>query len=144
MSRPPGVAEADPSYHRFGIQPRPEAADLAHAAPDLERPVVVDHRQAGGVVPAVLQSLEPVEDDGRGVLTADVAEDSTHGRGRLRQARERCSVACRGKLLGGGISRSAPTRSVAGPTMARAAPAARPPRVTSATSRSSSPRTVSM
>src|SRR5262249_43872096 len=57
---------------------RLEVAEPPGAAPDLED-ALRQHGDARGVVAAVLEPLEPLQDEGGRPLAADVAHDSTHG-----------------------------------------------------------------
>ena len=57
---------------------RLEVRELADGADDLDaaRPCA---REARGVVAAVLEAAQPLDEDGRALLRADVADDSAHG-----------------------------------------------------------------
>ena len=52
-------------------------AQLARAAPQLNR-AVPDHRDARGVVAAVLEAAQAVDEDGDDGFRADVADDAAH------------------------------------------------------------------
>src|SRR5437879_13701117 len=52
-------------------------SQLARRAPDVER-AVANHRQAGGVIAAVLEPLQPFEQHRHHALVPDVADDSGH------------------------------------------------------------------
>ena len=54
-----------------------EFGDLAGAAAHIE-PTAVNHGDAGGVVSTVFETLETFDEEGRGLLVADVAHDSAH------------------------------------------------------------------
>src|SRR5262249_25595921 len=55
-----------------------ELADLARGLDHFERRAVLD-REAGGVVAAVLEALEPLDQDVEALALADVTDDSAHG-----------------------------------------------------------------
>src|ERR1051326_1460231 len=75
---PPGVAHAHGAFGRRGPKPVGEHGELPRRFLDLE-PLAVDDRNARGVVPAVLHSPEPLDQDRRGLLWPDVPDDATHG-----------------------------------------------------------------
>ena len=68
-----------PSVPATGLltQDRLEVLHAAGGAADLERPVLQDGH-ARGVVAAVLELLQAVDDDADRALLTDVADDSTH------------------------------------------------------------------
>jgi hypothetical protein len=75
---PARVADAERAFQRLVAEHRLEVGELAGGAAHLELAVDVDHRDAGGVVAAILEQLEPVEKDRSRRLVADVADDSAH------------------------------------------------------------------
>src|SRR5712691_9207962 len=78
MGCPAGVAEACGPAQRVPLDELPQAIDLANAAADLEaRPGL--HGEPGGVITAVLETPQPVQQDGNRVAAADVPDDATHG-----------------------------------------------------------------
>ena len=58
---------------------RLKIAKLALLLEHRERAVAVKHGDAGGVVPAILKSLQTFKQNGSGRLTADIPDDATHG-----------------------------------------------------------------
>src|SRR6185312_10524825 len=52
---------------------------LARAPPKLDRPLAHD-RHAGGVVAAVFETAQAVDQDRKHLLLADVADDAAHGK----------------------------------------------------------------
>ena len=54
-----------------------QALDAAGFLGDLETLALLDG-DAGGIIAAVFEALEPLEDNGRGLLFADVADDAAH------------------------------------------------------------------
>ena len=76
---PAGVADADGAGERFARQQRLEIAELALGAP--ARDVAVHQRRdAGGIVAAIFEALEPVEQQRRHRGLADDAENAAHQR----------------------------------------------------------------
>ena len=76
---PARVADADARPgHGIFQQGVLEIGDLAGAAADIE-PVAVDDRQAGRVVSAVLEALEPFDQEGCRLLVTHIAHDPAHG-----------------------------------------------------------------
>jgi hypothetical protein len=51
--------------------------DLPHVLQDLQT-VLVDDREAGGIVAAVLQSLQPIDQDPLALSRSDVSDDPAH------------------------------------------------------------------
>jgi hypothetical protein len=75
---PAGVADAEPAVDGFFVNEGGEAGEFAGVAPDLDG-AVFQHCEAGGVIAAVLEALEAVQDDRGRVTRPDIANDSTHG-----------------------------------------------------------------
>ena len=78
MGRPPGVADAIGAgrgifAHQFG-----EPGDASRALASLDM-VAIDDCHPGGIVTAVFQPAQTIEQNGRGFLFADVSDDATHG-----------------------------------------------------------------
>src|SRR6266852_5205630 len=78
VGRPARVPDPDPSLHRTLAQKPLEHLDAPGRAPDLESLGPQDG-QAGRVIAAVLEPLEPLHDDADRVLVSDVADDAAHG-----------------------------------------------------------------
>ena len=78
MRRPTRVPYAPGARHVLGhgLTERLDLADAAHAV--YRAPVA--HRDAGGIVAAIFEALEPFEKDGGGPPRAGVAYDSAHGK----------------------------------------------------------------
>ena len=79
VRRPPRVPDPERAVERALPEHRLQVAQPAGAPPDLEHPVG-HHRDPRGVVPAVFQPLEPVQDDAGGALSPDVPDNPTHAR----------------------------------------------------------------
>ena len=81
VGRPAGVGNADGAVEAaLGLDQLLEHADPADALGDLDLARRSRHGDARGVVSAVLQALEALEEQGRGGLLSDVGNDSAHGR----------------------------------------------------------------
>jgi hypothetical protein len=78
VGRPARVTDADAAGQRSGRELRLEVPQLADRTDDLDVTALDVHRHARGVVAAVLEPLEPVDEDGRSLLRPDVPDDSTH------------------------------------------------------------------
>ena len=78
VRRPAGVADAQRAGGRLGADARLEVLQLPGRAHHVQR-AAVHHRQPGRVVAAVLQLLQPRDQDGRRLLLTDVADDAAHG-----------------------------------------------------------------
>ena len=76
VGRPAGVTDADRSLRRLCSQEVFEVGDLALGLADVDR--AVGHGNAGGVVPAVLESLEAVDEDRACILRPDISHDPAH------------------------------------------------------------------
>jgi hypothetical protein len=76
VGRPAGVADAGASGEALG-QVLGELAHPAGLLGDLDA-AAAEHRHAGRVVPAVLEPGQPLQQQGRGLLAADVANDPAH------------------------------------------------------------------
>src|SRR5213594_2561653 len=74
---PARVADPERARHGALTQDPLERLDAPGGAADLEL-AVLEHRNPCRVVPAVLQALEPLDDDGHRVLVTDVADDAAH------------------------------------------------------------------
>ncbi len=101
VRRPPRVTDADGAVEGVAFEQRPEPGDLPLRLPNVD--ATVGHGDPGGVVAPVLESTQPVEDEGRGLPWADISHDSAHARrppssrdrrssGRLRSHAETVSV----------------------------------------------------
>ena len=77
VRRPPGVPDADGAGEPLGQG----ALELPHPAdpPHDRGPRGAEHGDAGGVVAAILQARQALDQDGRCWLASDVADDSAHG-----------------------------------------------------------------
>ncbi len=78
MGGPARVGEADRRRRRDVEQRGPEVGQLAGALLDEHVALAGHQRDARGVVAAVLEAAQALEQDGTGVARADVAHDSTH------------------------------------------------------------------
>ena len=71
---PAGVADADSSGKRFAGEPLLQVLELALGAPARQRPAL-ERRNAGGVVAAILQALERIDELARDGLTPENSND---------------------------------------------------------------------
>src|SRR5262249_62266351 len=77
VRRPARVADAVLAVDGIGRDDLLELRQFAGAAAQLDRPVAHD-RDAGRVVPPVLEAPEAVDEDGHELFGSDVADDSAH------------------------------------------------------------------
>jgi len=77
---PAGVADAEGAGDGAGGENGFEVAQLAGGATELQGAVgAAGDGDAGGVIAAVLEAAQALDDDGHGGIGADVSDDSTHG-----------------------------------------------------------------
>src|SRR5262249_20680609 len=77
VRRPPRVADADGPVHRALAQKSFQDLDASRRPADLQSGGA-DDRHAGRVVPAVLETLQPFDDDVHRILFTDVSDDAAH------------------------------------------------------------------
>src|ERR1700758_3968603 len=77
MGRPAGMADADRAGERLALQPGLEILELALGAPPREC-AVFQRRNARGIVAAIFEALERIDQMRRRRLTADDSDDSAH------------------------------------------------------------------
>jgi hypothetical protein len=75
---PAGVADAISAFERFGADHVFKIAQLAFCPPDLKAVTVTADGNAGGVVPAIFELAQTLNDDGNYLLFSDIADDATH------------------------------------------------------------------
>src|SRR5262249_2432281 len=75
---PARVSDAIGTVERLEPDGLFEVAQLALGAPDLQAFAVAGDSDAGGVVSAIFESLEPVDDHGHNLFTTYVADNSAH------------------------------------------------------------------
>src|SRR5579883_2269134 len=75
---PAGVADAVSAVEGLGANDLLEVAELAFGAADLQALAIAGNRDTGGIVAAVLQAPQPVNDDRDDLLLAHVTDDATH------------------------------------------------------------------
>ncbi len=81
VGRPTRVTDAvGPGRGRVGHQLR-EPGDASRALARLDM-VTIDDRDAGGIIAAVFEPAQPIEQDGRGFRSTDVSNNATHKLGR--------------------------------------------------------------
>ena len=78
VGRPARVGDAGVSFERLALEFGFEVADLTRCLHDLEAALLLD-RHAGGIVAAILETLEPFHQDGQAIAMSDVSDDATHG-----------------------------------------------------------------
>ena len=78
MCGPAGMADAIVAL--YGIEPQDvfEVAKFSGRAADAEGLIVAINGEAGGIVTAVLETLQAIHDDGDGVLCPHISYDSAH------------------------------------------------------------------
>src|SRR5262249_11032174 len=77
VGRPARMADADGAAERLAAQPGLQIAELAFGAAAREVPTF-ERRHAGGVVAAVLEPLERIDQMPRDRLTPEYADDPAH------------------------------------------------------------------
>ena len=77
VRRPARVADAGRARQRALLESRLEVHELADRSHDLDAASGVQ-REARGVVPAIFQAPQPLDEDGGAVLGSDVANDAAH------------------------------------------------------------------
>ena len=77
MRGPPGVPDAECAGERMLVEYSGESGEFPLGLGDRQIGAVVDG-DSGGVVPAVLEPPQSVDDDRSGVLPPDVTHDSAH------------------------------------------------------------------
>ena len=75
---PARVADAVDAVERRGADRFFEIAQLAGRAADIELAVFADHGDPGGIVAAIFQAAQAVEDQRHNALWADVSDNSAH------------------------------------------------------------------
>jgi hypothetical protein len=75
---PARVTDAHRALGQAVLQAGGESAELAHALADDEPAINAEDSEAGAVIAAILQALEPLEEEGRRRPIPRVAYDSTH------------------------------------------------------------------
>src|SRR5262249_54851357 len=78
VGRPARVADADGAAERAVAERRLQHLQAAGRPPDLEGAVVSQGGHARGIVAAVLEALEALDDDADRALVTDVSDDPTH------------------------------------------------------------------
>jgi hypothetical protein len=79
VRRPAGVADSRrAAAHRIRFERFAQRGELARLLAGVQAPVLIDDRDAGGVVSAVFEPREARDEDALAVPGADVSDDSTH------------------------------------------------------------------
>ena len=102
MGRPPSVGEAEGGVRRPVGDRRLEVDQLAGPLLDEEVPGVVDQGDARRIVAAILEPLEPLDEDGARLSRTRVADDAAH------QVKSSVHVGERRSVGSGGSDRWAP------------------------------------
>src|SRR5262245_53221369 len=76
---PAGVRDPVPAVDRLLRKHLLEVAELPGRAPDRQLTVPVDDRDTGGVVAAVLELAQSLDQDLDRLLGSDVSDDPAHG-----------------------------------------------------------------
>ncbi len=84
VSSPAGVSDADIALDRRLRQRRGQVAQLADIAADGDA-AVLDDCDAGGIIAAIFQTPQAIQNHLRGVVRADVTDDATHGNLQIRE-----------------------------------------------------------
>src|SRR4029077_16830206 len=95
VSSPAGVTDAVGAFDWRLREDLFEVAELAGGAANLELAFFCDYRDAGGVIAAILEFAESLNDDGDNLLRAYVSDDSAHGRGLLKITVQQTRLACK-------------------------------------------------
>ena len=77
--RGPKLADTEGAGDGAGGEGGLEVAELAGSATEFEALGTAGDSDAGGIVAAVLQAAQALDDDGHGGIRTDVADDSAHG-----------------------------------------------------------------
>ena len=77
VSGPAGMANADLALKRGFLYQGDQALEFPGVAAHLNVPIL-DHRQSGRIIAAILQPFQPVQDDRGGVPWTNITNDSTH------------------------------------------------------------------
>jgi len=75
---PAGVADAEGAVDGLFVEDGFEVAELAGGAAELEAAGAAGNGDAGGVIAAVFETAQPLDDDGHRRLGANVSDDSAH------------------------------------------------------------------
>ena len=79
MGRPARMADADRAGERLLLQDGAEIAELSFRAAAVD-PAILQRRDAGGIVAAIFEALQAVEQQGSHFRLADDADDAAHAR----------------------------------------------------------------
>ncbi len=77
MRGPACVTDAVETLHRIQLQRVFEVAQLA-LRPAHPQTAVLEHGQSRGIIAAVFQAFQAVQDDGHGWPESDITDDSAH------------------------------------------------------------------
>ncbi|OPZ84965.1 MAG: hypothetical protein BWY76_01622 [bacterium ADurb.Bin429] len=77
MGSPAGVADAHATEQRIGLHLSRQPLQLSLAARDGHHPLG-QHRDTGGVVPAIFQLAQPIQQNGHSLGVSDVTYDAAH------------------------------------------------------------------
>ena len=80
---PAGVADAVGAFDGRFLNDFFEVAELSRGAADLELAVLGDDRDARGIIAAVFEFSQALDDDRHYLLRSDVADNSAHAAGLL-------------------------------------------------------------
>jgi ATP-dependent DNA ligase len=75
---PTGVAHADMAFERVALEDLDQAVELADGTADGNLSLTVDDGDAGGVVAAVFEAAQALDDNWHGLTFTDVADDAAH------------------------------------------------------------------
>jgi hypothetical protein len=78
MRGPASVADPVSSGYRIYADHLFQIAQLARSAADAERPIGAVNGEAGRIIAAILEAFQAFENDGDGVVMADVTYNSAH------------------------------------------------------------------
>src|SRR5688572_10526269 len=78
VCRPPGMADSESALHRVRADHFLEVSQFARGPSDVQAIAAIDNRNAGGVVPAILQTPQPVKNDGYSLPPPDITDNSAH------------------------------------------------------------------
>jgi hypothetical protein len=79
MRRPARMPDADAAGERRTGDGLLQVGQFARLPPHLDGVVGVDHRQPSRIIAAIFQLAQPMQNNGRRFLRADITNDATHG-----------------------------------------------------------------
>src|SRR5450755_3475559 len=91
---PASVADAVSAIDRLEPDDFLEVAQLAFSAADLQALAIAADRNSGGVVTAIFEPFQPIQNDRHNAFLSDISDDATHSDTPLYQRNGRGSKLC--------------------------------------------------